>query len=357
MTDQRLPVLLLAIALLGVAEVSSTSSTYNSYCSFTNMIPDSSGAYITLSQDSAGVYSWSENWARSMPAAFGETVYFTCSNASIVNKTSYANVWDDATGVRIVSTVEQTQKFSCQARNHMIVYPSTYGSSSAQIGRFKTLLNMPADTCEITLANYGYNGTAHFMVEINGTWAYVAPLPYGAGGILPGYCNESGRWMAVEDSWNSTIQLTTGPTVLALSLYSSYHDDTETNSHYLLGGESGSNVMKRVGGCGNENSDCRCALDVSSTDTQTFTCQDIKTAYKFQSCCHNPQNPFTVPISDSRRQQSIAPSDTTIGLPSNPQVVDQVLEEFTNWNTLLNKGLISAEEYSTRRTRLLESLA
>jgi len=82
----------------------------------------------------------------------------------------------------------------------------------------------------------------------------------------------------------------------------------------------------------------------------TFTCQAIKTAYKLQSCCNKPNGTFTVPTSNSRRLLRSAP-------PGDSQVVDQVVDRFTNWNTLLNKGLISAQEYSTRRTRLLESLA
>jgi len=82
----------------------------------------------------------------------------------------------------------------------------------------------------------------------------------------------------------------------------------------------------------------------------TFTCQAIKTAYKSQNCCTNSAGTFTVPPSNSRRLLSTAS-------PGDPQVVDQVVKKFTNWDTLLTKGLISAQEYSTRRTRLLESLA
>jgi len=93
-----------------------------------------------------------------------------------------------------------------------------------------------------------------------------------------------------------------------------------------------------------------CIPAASEPTSQTLTCQSIKTAYKSQSCCNNPNNPFTVPTSSARRLLRSAPSGDS-------QVVDLVVSKLSNWNTLLNKGLISAQEYSTRRTRLLESLA
>jgi len=100
----------------------------------------------------------------------------------------------------------------------------------------------------------------------------------------------------------------------------------------------------------NGNSVAACIPAASEPTSQTFTCQAIKTAYKSQSCCNNPNNPFTVPTSSARRLLRSAPSGDS-------QVVDLVVSKLSNWNTLLNKGLISAQEYSTRRTRLLESLA
>merc|ERR1711957_1003127 len=93
-----------------------------------------------------------------------------------------------------------------------------------------------------------------------------------------------------------------------------------------------------------------CARDASTEET--LTCQYIKTSYKNQNCCGNPQGPFVVPT--SRRLQSTSLSHG--GRYDPHQAVDQVVEEFTNWNTLLNQGLINVQEYSARKTRLLESL-
>ena len=97
-----------------------------------------------------------------------------------------------------------------------------------------------------------------------------------------------------------------------------------------------------------------CVAD-ATTSEETLTCQDIKTEYK-QSCCGNPaETLFVVPtIAGSRRLQSTSPSHG--GRYGPHQAVDQVVEEFTNWNTLLNQGLINVQEYSRRKTRLLESL-
>jgi len=97
-----------------------------------------------------------------------------------------------------------------------------------------------------------------------------------------------------------------------------------------------------------------CVAD-ATTSEETLTCQDIKTEYK-QSCCGNPaETLFVVPtIAGSRRLQSTSPSHG--GRYGPHQAVDQVVEEFTNWNTLLNQGLINVQEYSARKTRLLESL-
>merc|ERR1712166_1674578 len=97
-----------------------------------------------------------------------------------------------------------------------------------------------------------------------------------------------------------------------------------------------------------------CVAD-ATTSEETLTCQDIKTEYK-QSCCGNPaETLFVVPtIAGSRRLQSTSPSHG--GRYGPHQAVDQVVEEFTNWNTLLNQGLINVQEYSARKTPLLESL-
>ena len=211
MMDRRLSVLpVLAFILLGVAEVSSvTPNGMLGTCALTNLIPSSSGAYITISQDSAGIDADGEFWAQSETAAFGETVYFDCSNASVAGTVNYANVWDNSTvsidttcfnlkeayqqgsccnqtvthpatfdnldltcgdllssytgseccsadleknatmtanRVRIVSAQPQTSEFSCQARNVMSIHPSTYGSSSVEIGRIFSPSDIPEDT-------------------------------------------------------------------------------------------------------------------------------------------------------------------------------------------------------------------
>jgi len=136
-------------------------------------------------------------------------------------------------------------------------------------------------------------------------------------------------------------------------------------------------------GAANDGASPICARDASTEET--LTCQYIKTEYKNQNCCGNPQNPFVLPsnptsvatssepttsepttsepssepttsepITSGRRLQSTSPSHG--GRYDPHQAVDQVVEEFTNWNTLLNQGLINVQEYSARKTRLLESL-
>merc|ERR1712086_960924 len=280
MMDQRLPVLLLAIALLGVAEV---SSTYVGTCAFTNSIPSSSGAYITISQDSAGVDVASEYWAKSETAAFGETVYFECSNASIANTMHYANVWDDATGAQIVSAKETTTAFSCQARNVLSVYPSTYGNGSVQIGRIYSQSDIPAGTCQTSFVNYGYDGGAHFFYQPyalnnsdthDSSWKYLGAIPFGSAGTVPGYCTGTFRVMAIASDQQ---------TILAVSSYETLtSDDAETGTFYFLEGESGSNVMNYVRGCESGNSSCGC---VERNPTTNTTCYSLKFQYQENSCC------------------------------------------------------------------------
>merc|ERR1712086_1161762 len=280
MMDQRLPVLLLAIALLGVAEV---SSTYVGTCAFTNSIPSSSGAYITISQDSAGVDVASEYWAKSETAAFGETVYFECSNASIANTMHYANVWDDATGAQIVSAKEMTTAFSCQARNVLSVYPSTYGNGSVQIGRIYSQSDIPAGTCQTSFVNYGYDGGANFFYQsyalgnsdtYDSSWNYLGAIPFGSSGTVPGSCTGTSRVMAIASDQQ---------TILAVSSYETLtSDDAETGTFYFLEGESGSNVMNYVRGCESGNSSCGC---VERNPTTNTTCYSLKFQYQENSCC------------------------------------------------------------------------
>ena len=262
----RLHVLLfaLAIALLGVTEVSSvTPNGILGTCAFTNLIPSSSGAYITVSQDSAGTDTASEFWAQSETAAFGETVYFDCSNASIADTAHYGNVWDNTTGVRIVSAKEMTSAFSCQARNVLSVQPSTYGNSTVEIGRIYSASEIPADTCQTSFVNYGYDGSAHFLFQAYGSssWTYIGALAYGTAGTIPGYCTGTSKVMAV-----ASDQVTT----LAVSSYESLTShNAETGTFYFLGGESGSNVMNYVRGCGSDDSTCECGLTWAPTNAPT----------------------------------------------------------------------------------------
>merc|ERR1712153_49142 len=268
----KVPVLLfeLAIALLGVTEVSSvTPNGFLGTCSFTNLIPSSSGAYITISQDSAGTDVTSEFWAKSDTVAFGETCYFDCSNASIAGAPHYGNVWDD-TGVRIVSAKEMTTAFSCQARNVLTVQPLTYGNSTVKIGRIYSASDIPADTCQTSFVNYGYDGGAHFFTQAyapgnsdtyDSSWNYLGEIPFGSSGTVPGYCTGTFRVMAIASDQQTTLAVSSYETLTS--------HDAETSTNYFLGGESGSNVMNYVRGCGSDDSSCKCGLTWAPTASPT----------------------------------------------------------------------------------------
>jgi len=171
-----------------------------------------------------------------------------------------------------VSAKEMTTAFSCQARNVLTVQPSTYGNSTVEIGRIYSASDIPADTCQTSFVNYGYDGGAHFLSQAfdSSSWTYIGGIPYGQGGTIPGYCTGTFRVMAVEASWDSVNQPTTSPTVLAISSYESLTShDAETSTNYFLGGESGSNVMNYVRGCGSDDSSCECGLTWAPTASPT----------------------------------------------------------------------------------------
>eukprot|EP00656_Telonema_subtile_P035786 TRINITY_DN3973_c0_g2_i2.p1 TRINITY_DN3973_c0_g2~~TRINITY_DN3973_c0_g2_i2.p1 ORF type:complete len:402 (+),score=61.60 TRINITY_DN3973_c0_g2_i2:150-1355(+) len=223
------------VALAGCIATAQAAS-----CSFTNTHPSSTGAYVTLVDNSGVVKATSET------VSFGSTAYFSCDSGELRFMFAY-----NASGTLIAAA--STSSFACQALNLMSLEPTSYGSSGHKIDMsVSTTGEISSGYIRTFFLNTGYDGAVvwKFKERTATAWTTVATTSNFKDGLV----SDSQYSSDIEVIYQA--ETASGSVIATSSAYTITSSDVEMASSVNLIGSLGSEQLIHVRACGTLGSNC-----------------------------------------------------------------------------------------------------
>merc|ERR1712166_691779 len=154
--------------------MAAAGTTHANKCSFTNIHPSSTSAYMTLQGWNSG--SFDQRTYTSPAVGYPDTSWFDCEQFTYITLRVY-----DAAGTALeIGTANATSiqftTMSCQAVNMFTLEPLTFGSAQYDVDMDKGWTAVPASSCRLMLLNTGYDGQLYWEHRENFTaeWGGVS---------------------------------------------------------------------------------------------------------------------------------------------------------------------------------------
>eukprot|EP00656_Telonema_subtile_P035784 TRINITY_DN3973_c0_g1_i4.p1 TRINITY_DN3973_c0_g1~~TRINITY_DN3973_c0_g1_i4.p1 ORF type:complete len:385 (-),score=74.54 TRINITY_DN3973_c0_g1_i4:1517-2671(-) len=249
------------VALAGCIATAQAAS-----CSFTNAHPSSTGAYVTLVDNSGVVKATSET------VSFGSTAYFSCDSGELRYMLAY-----DTSGAFLAAA--STSSFACQALNLMSLEPTRYGSSGHRIEMsVSTTGEISSGYIRTFFLNTGYDGAVvwKFKERTATAWTTVATTSNFKDGLV----SDSQYSSDIEVIYQA--ETASGSVIATSSAYTITSSDVEMASSVNLIGSLGSEQLIHVRACGTLGSNCN-ACD-SGLELWVFIVVCVSIAFTVVAC-------------------------------------------------------------------------